>query len=110
MKPLAPHWFHILLALADADRHGLGIIEEIGQRTRGEMRLWPGMLYVALKRMTDEQLIVEANPPATFAAGGGRPRFYRITAAGRKVCAAEARRLASLVKDARAKRILRGSI
>lgn len=110
MKPLPAHWFHILLALADRSRHGLGIIDEVAERTDGDVQLWPGMLYVALKRMTAEHLVADANAPATFEAGGGKPRFYKITTAGRKACAAEAERLARLVQTARDKRVLRGSL
>jgi len=101
------HWFQILLALADRSRHGLGILEEVSRQTEGDAQVWPGMLYVALKKMSDEGLIFEAEPPATFSAGGGRPRFYRITALGRQLCATEAERLARLVDAARAKRVLK---
>jgi DNA-binding PadR family transcriptional regulator len=109
MRNLPEHWFHILLAVADQARHGLGIIQEVSASTNGEVQLWPGMLYVALRRLADGGLVAEADPPASFESGGGRPRFYRITAAGRKASAAEARRLAQLVATARAKRILRGT-
>ena len=106
-RSLPQHWFQVLLALADRSRHGLGIIEEVGRQTDGEVRLWPGMLYVALKRMSAEGLVTDAEPPAGFASGGGRPRFYRITPAGRQLCAAEAERLSRLVHAARAKRVLK---
>jgi DNA-binding PadR family transcriptional regulator len=105
--PLPDHWFHILLALADDDRHGLGIIQEVTAQTGGHIQVWPGMLYLALKRMTDEGLVSETDPPADFVAGGGRPRFYRITPLGRRACKTEADRHARLVNAARAKRILR---
>jgi DNA-binding PadR family transcriptional regulator len=103
------HWFHILLALADQNRHGLGIIEEVARRTDGDVQLWPGMLYVALKQMVEQGLIEDAKVPRGFAAGGGRPRFYHITPLGRRACAAEAARLERLVNAARAKRVLRES-
>ena len=105
--PLPDHWFHILLALADDSRHGLGIIQEVTAQTDGHIQVWPGMLYLALKRMTDEGLLAETEPPAGFVTGGGRPRFYRITPLGRRACKAEADRHARLVNAARAKRILR---
>lgn len=104
------HWFQILLALADGNRHGLGIIEEVDRQTAGALRLWPGMLYVALKKMADTHLVAETHPPAGFEAGGGRPRFYRVTAAGRKACAAEAERLARIVRSAQAKRVIKGHV
>jgi DNA-binding PadR family transcriptional regulator len=105
--PLPAHWFHILLALADGPRHGLGITQEVAERSGGQAQVWPGMLYLALRRMTAEGLVVEADVPAGFAAGGGRPRFYRLTPAGRRACAAEAERLARLVDTARAKRLIK---
>src|SRR5437016_935206 len=105
-EPLPSHWFQILLALADHDLHGLGITKEVLERT-GSMNLWPGMLYGALRKMADAGLVVEIDPPADFQAGGGRPRFHRITAAGRRACAAEAERLESFVRAARRKRVIK---
>ena len=58
------HWFQILLALADRDLHGLQIMDEVGERTDGEMHLWPGMLYGSLKRMLELGLVVETEAPA----------------------------------------------
>ena len=104
--PLPDHWFHILLALADDSRHGLGIIQEVGAQTDGRVQVWPGMLYLALKRMNEEGLVVGTEAPEGFVAGGGRPRFYRITPAGRRACRAEADRHLRLVNAARAKRVL----
>jgi DNA-binding PadR family transcriptional regulator len=106
-RPLSPQWFQILLALADHDLHGLGITKEVFDRTDGTMHLWPGMLYGALKKMTDTGLVTEVAAPRGFAAAGGRPRFYAITPYGRRVCAAEAARLARFVDAARAKRLIR---
>jgi DNA-binding PadR family transcriptional regulator len=71
------------------------------------MHLWPGMLYGALRKMEDAGLVAETRAPAGFAAGGGRPRFYRITALGRRACAAEAGRLAVFVEVAQAKRLIK---
>ena len=104
--PLPDHWFHILLALADDSRHGLGIIQEVAAQTDGRVQVWPGMLYLALKRMTDEGLLAGTEAPEGFVAGGGRPRFYRITPVGRRACRAEADRHLRLVNAARAKRVL----
>ena len=105
--PLAPHWFQILLALADRDLHGLGIMNEVLDRTGGRMRLWPGMLYRNLGRLALEGLVLEVEAPKDAETGGGRPRFYRITQAGRRACAAEALRLAGFVDAARRKRLIR---
>jgi DNA-binding PadR family transcriptional regulator len=105
--PLEPHWFQILLALADRDLHGLAIMTDVLECTGGRMRLWPGMLYRALGRLADMNLVVEIEPPDGAPAAGGRPRFFRITAAGRHACAAEAERLAGFVEVARRKKLLK---
>jgi DNA-binding PadR family transcriptional regulator len=104
---LPPHWFQILLALADEDRHGLGITKDVFDRTDGQMHLWPGMLYGALRKLTEQGLVTDVEAPAGFLSGGGRPRFYRITSAGKRACAAEAARLARFVSVARAKKLIR---
>jgi DNA-binding PadR family transcriptional regulator len=106
-EPLPPHWFQILLALADQDLHGLGVMQEVLARTGGHMRLWPGMLYRNLDRLVAEGLVVEIEPPPRAEPGGGRPRYFRVTAAGRRACGAEARRLAALVEVARQKKLLK---
>ena len=105
--PLQPHWFQILLALADRDLHGLAIMNEVLDRTGGRMRLWPGMLYRNLRRLADDGLVVEVDMPADAETGGGRPRFYRLTPLGRRACAAEAQRLAGFVDAARQKKLIR---
>jgi DNA-binding PadR family transcriptional regulator len=105
--PLEPHWFQILLALADRDLHGLAVMNDVLERTGGRMRLWPGMLYRALGRLVDMNLVVEIDPPDGAGAAGGRPRFFRITPAGRRACAAEAERLAGFVEVARRKKLLK---
>jgi DNA-binding PadR family transcriptional regulator len=105
--PLEPHWFQILLALADRDLHGLAIMNDVLERTGGRMRLWPGMLYRALGRLADIGLIAEIAPPGDAAVAGGRPRFFRMTAAGRRACAAEAERLAGFVEAAKRKKLLK---
>jgi DNA-binding PadR family transcriptional regulator len=104
---LPPHWFQILLALADEDRHGLAITRDVFARTDGQMHLWPGMLYGALRKLTEQGLVTDVDAPADFQSGGGRPRFYRMTPAGRRACAAEASRLARFVDVARAKKLIR---
>jgi len=100
---LKPQWFQILLALADRDLHGYGIMNEVLDRTGGRMRLWPGMLYGSLRRMTDAGLIREVAPPADAPADQMERRFYRVTPAGRRALAAETRRLAAYVETARAR-------
>ena len=104
---MTPHWFQILLALADRDLHGLGVMNDVLERTGGQMRLWPAMLYRNLARLTAEGLVVEIDAPDGAETGGGRPRFYRITPLGRRACAAEAQRLAAFVEVARQKKLLK---
>ena len=106
-KPLSPHYFQILLALADHDLHGLAITKEVFDRTDGQLHLWPGMLYGALRKMTDSGMVEETEAPRGYTAGGGRPRFYRITPYGRRLCAEEAMRLARFVDAAQAKRLIK---
>jgi DNA-binding PadR family transcriptional regulator len=101
---MSPIWFQILLALAGHDLHGLGIMNEVLDRTGGAMRLWPAMLYRNLQKLAAAGLIAEIPAPAAQA---GSPRYYRLTAAGKRACAAEARRLASFVEAARDKRLLK---
>ena len=106
LPSLPPHWFQILLALADRDMHGLAITRDVLDRTDGRVHLWPGMLYGALRKMTDAGYVVETRTPARFSTGGGRPRFYRLTPLGRRVSAAEAERLARIVDTARARKLI----
>ena len=101
---MTPIVFQVLLALADHDLHGLGIMEEVLERTGGTMRLWPAMLYRNIQKLSDEGLIVEI-PSATPMVG--RARYFRLTAAGRRACASEARRLQEFVAAARQKRLLK---
>ena len=101
---LPPHWLQILLALADGDRHGLGIMNEVLEQTGGGMRLWPAMLYRNLQRLAEEGLIVEIPTPSPMP---GNPRYFRLTPAGRRASAAEARRLDGIVRTAMAKRLLK---
>jgi DNA-binding PadR family transcriptional regulator len=105
--PLAPHVFQILLALADQDRHGLGIMSDVLERTDGALKLWPGMLYRNLSKLAADGLVVEVETPPGAEAGGGRPRFYHLTPLGRRACAAEAERLAGFVEAARRKKLLK---
>lgn len=104
-KSLKPRYFQILLSLADQDLHGLQIMEDVGARTGGDIHLWPGMLYGSLRAMMDEGLIQETSPPDDAESGGGRPRYYRITRAGRRVLADEVARLSAYVAVAVAKNV-----
>ena len=100
---LKPHWFHILLSLADSDLHGTAIMEEVLQRTEGQLRLWPGKLYGALKELTSADLITEVEAPEGAPTEGGKRRFYSITRQGRVALCEEVERLAALVRLAQAR-------
>jgi DNA-binding PadR family transcriptional regulator len=100
--PLTPAVFHILLSLADADRHGYGIAQEIEEATHGDVRLGPGTLYGTLDRMAHAGLIVQTDEVAR----DSRRVYFRLTPLGRDVSRAEAQRLARLVELARSKSVL----
>jgi DNA-binding PadR family transcriptional regulator len=102
LLPLPPATFHILLALADADRHGYAIIQDVEARTDGELRLSAGTLYRSIQRMLEQGLIVETRERPAPEDDDERRRYYRITAFGKAVATAEAKRLADLVRMARA--------
>ncbi len=107
LLPLTPAVMNILLALADGERHGYGIMREVGGRTGGEVRLGPGTLYGSIKRMLADGLIEESDERPDPRLDDQRRRYYRITDFGRRVAGAEAERLASLVSTAREKKLLR---
>ena len=94
--------FHILLALAEEDRHGYAIIQDVAMRTGGELTLSAGTLYRSIQRMLDQGLIVETRDRPAPEEDDERRRYYRITADGTAAARAEARRLGQLVKMARA--------
>src|SRR5438876_10203029 len=100
--------FHILLALADEDRHGYAIIQEVAMRTGGELRLSAGTLYRSIQRLLEQGLIVETRDRPAPADDEQRRRYYRITPEGTAAAREEARRLAQLVKMARAKGLAPG--
>lgn len=107
MEPLTPAVFHILLALADRDRHGYGIMLEVAERTNQQVRMGPGTLYGTLKRMLEGGLIEECGERIDPDLSDERRRYYRMTRQGRRAAAAEAERLQSLVRIARAKSVLK---
>ena len=100
--PLPPATLHILMALADEDRHGYAIIQDIAARTAGALRLSAGTLYRSLQRMLEQGLIDETAERPAPDDDDERRRYYRITAFGQAVARAETRRLQELVRLARA--------
>jgi DNA-binding PadR family transcriptional regulator len=103
--PLSPAVFHILLALADEERHGYAIMRDIEARTDGVVRVGPGMLYGSIKWLLADGLIEDA-PRRAHSGEDERRRHYRLTPAGRDLLRAEAARLESAVGLARARRVL----
>ena len=108
--PLTPAVFHILLALADSEKHGYAIMRDVEQTSDGRMVLGPGTLYGAIKRLLKTGLIAETDERPDPALDDSRRRYYELTALGRRVLAAEAERLAYLVEVARRKDLLSGAI
>ena|SRR5579859_7390485 len=106
LLPLTPAVFHILLALADGERHGYGIMQEIAARTGGAMRMGPGTLYGSIKRMLADGLIEASDERPDPAMDDERRRYYRMTGFGRRVAQSEAQRLEQVVRIAYMKRVL----
>jgi DNA-binding PadR family transcriptional regulator len=105
LLPLTPVALNVLLALADGERHGYGIMLEVRERTGGKVRLGPGTLYGAIKRLKEGGVIEESGegPDPGAPAGDERRRYYRLTGFGARVLAAEVERLDGLVRAARRK-------
>jgi DNA-binding PadR family transcriptional regulator len=106
--PLSPPVFHILLALADEERHGYGIMQEVKYRTKGQVRLVPGTLYGAIKRLLEKGIIEETDERSDPEMNDERRRYYRLSEFGLKVLSAEAVRLEGMVRQAQAKQLLPG--
>lgn len=105
LLPLAPAFLHILIALGEGERHGYSIMQDVAERTDGQVRMSPGTLYGSIKRMLEEGLIEELT---TGAAGADeRRRYYRITKFGKRVAAAEAERMTALLTQARLSGLVR---
>ena len=102
LLPLQPATFHILMAVADQDRHGYAIIQEVATRTEGAVKLSAGTLYRSIQRMLEQGLIVEADERPAPDEDDERRRYYRITEFGTAVARAEAKRLSDLVRLAHA--------
>ena len=103
LLPLPSATFHILVALADEDRHGYAVIKDVAARTGGALKLSPGTLYRSIDRMVQQGLIREISSRQAREMADERRRYYRITPFGREVAIAESRRLAQMLDLARAK-------
>lgn len=104
--PLSNAEFHILLAIADEERHGYAIMQEVKQSTQGLIRLAPGTLYRCVQELLQKGLIGESDRHPV-AGEDQRRRYYAVSSLGRRVLSAEARRLSEAVALAKSKRVLR---
>src|SRR5262245_59971606 len=105
--PLSPAVLHILLALAEGERHGDAIAQEVEATTGSQIRMGPGTLYGSIQRMLSANLIEEATGRRRSADDDERRRYYRMTTLGRRTLDLELQRLASIVDAARSKQLLR---
>jgi DNA-binding PadR family transcriptional regulator len=108
LLPLQSATFHILIAVAREDRHGYAIMQEVEERTGGELRLSAGTLYRSIQRMLDQGLIRETRDRPAPELDDERRRYYRITPFGEAVARAEVRRMSELVRMARAQGLVLG--
>ena len=102
LLPLPAAVFHILIALADRDRHGYSIMQDVAARTEGKVQLSAGTLYSSIHRLLEQGLIEELAESPDPASTDERRRYYRLTGFGRRVAAAEVDRLDAMVRQARA--------
>lgn len=106
--PLTPPVFHILLALADGERHGYSIMQDVAKQTDGALDMGPGTLYGCLKRMLAAGLVEESDERPDSETDDERRRYYAITPLGRNAVREEARRMAGALSAAKAKRVFAG--
>jgi len=104
--PLHRDTFHVLVSLADRDRHGYSILLDVAERTNGALRFSPSSLYASVKRLLHQGLIEELAERPDPDEDDERRRYYRLTRLGRRVAEVEARRLERLLSDARATGLL----
>jgi DNA-binding PadR family transcriptional regulator len=107
LLPLTPAVFHILVTLGDGEAHGYAIMQEVGRRSGGSVRLGPGTLYGAISRLLEDELIEESEERPDPKMDDTRRRYYRLTRFGGEVLAAETERLAQLVRAARSTKAVR---
>jgi len=109
LLPLTPAVFHIMLALAEGECHGYGIMLEVDRMTEGQLHIGPGTLYRSIQRMLLDGLIVERKESVEREVDDERRRYYRLTERGMAVARAEAERLNALVKAAKKRGLLKGA-
>ena len=108
LLPLPAAVFHILIALADRDRHGYSIMQDVAARTKGKVQLSAGTLYSSIRRMLEQGLIEELAESPDPSSTDERRRYYRLTRFGKRAAAAEVRRLNAMVQQARATGLIPG--
>src|SRR5262249_14242406 len=96
--PFSPAILHILIALANEDRHGYGIMQEVAKQTNDQYKLGPGTLYDNLQKLLNQRLVEEVNRRDT---DDPRRRYYRLTSLGEQVVSAEVQRLESIFRKAK---------
>ena len=101
LLPLQTAMFHILVALADRERHGYSIMQDIATRTGGKVRLSAATLYSSIRRMLEQGLVAELRESPDPDCQDERRRYYALTAFGRRVAIAEAQRLTAMLSQAR---------
>jgi DNA-binding PadR family transcriptional regulator len=109
LLPLQTAVFHILIALADRERHGYAIMQDVAARTGGKVQLSAGTLYSSIRRMLEQGLIEELDRSPDPSSTDERRRYYRLTRFGKRVAAAEVGRLNTLVQQARATGLVPGA-
>jgi DNA-binding PadR family transcriptional regulator len=109
LLPLPTAVFHILIALADRDRHGYSIMQDVSARTSGKVQLSAGTLYSSIRRMLEQGLIEELADSPDPSSSDERRRYYRLTRFGRRAAASEVERLKALVRQARATGLVPGA-
>lgn len=101
LLPLPAATFHILVALADRERHGYSILQDVAGRTEGKVRLSAATLYSSIRRMLEQGLVSEMAESPDPESQDERRRYYQLTAFGRRVAMAEALRLTAMLSQAR---------
>ena len=107
LLPLKPKALQLLLSLADGPRHGYSIMQEVAERTDGQVRLWPAGLYGLLRELEKAEFIVESDQRPAAEEDDERRRYFALTPHGKRVLDAEVRRLEAIVNHARSSRALR---
>ena len=108
LDPLPAVAFQIMLSLADGDLHGYAIMRQVEEQTGGRLRLGPGTLYGSIQALLEGKLVEEVYRSEETEDRQERRRYYKLTAAGRKLARSEAEKMADVLRVARARKILRG--